>query len=197
MAEYYFIIESECPVCFRFRKNILISFKYIQCFIQYSIFSYIINLMSIIHKIQSYNPNKNSIGEMESSWKIPLKNFISTWVCVPPTNLKLQLSMDFLVRFITLSHNEFYVLFYNNYNNNNVIHLELCKMFKFKHSNKWYMLNLESVLENELHKHFLGFWDTNRSPNLFQTTRLNDSEQRKKRTYQIVDCKFKRKWEER
>ena len=33
-----------------------------------------------------------------------------------------------------------------------VIHWELCKKFKFDHTNKWYMHNLESVLENEMHK---------------------------------------------
>ena len=30
-----------------------------------------------------------------------------------------------------------------------VIHWELCKKFKFDHTNKWYMCNLASVLENE------------------------------------------------
>ena len=33
-----------------------------------------------------------------------------------------------------------------------VIHWELCKKFKFGHSNKWYMHQLESALENETHK---------------------------------------------
>ena len=33
-----------------------------------------------------------------------------------------------------------------------VVHLELCKKFKFHHTNKWYMHNPESVLENELQK---------------------------------------------
>ena len=33
-----------------------------------------------------------------------------------------------------------------------VIHWDLCKKFKFDHMNKWYMHNLESVLENEMHK---------------------------------------------
>ena len=33
-----------------------------------------------------------------------------------------------------------------------MIHTELCKKFKFYHTKKWYMLNLESVLENETHK---------------------------------------------
>ena len=37
-----------------------------------------------------------------------------------------------------------------------VIHWELCKKLKFDHTNKWYMHNLESVLENETHK---LFWD--------------------------------------
>ena len=33
-----------------------------------------------------------------------------------------------------------------------VIHWELCKKFKFNHTNKWYMHKPESVLENEMHK---------------------------------------------
>ena len=37
-----------------------------------------------------------------------------------------------------------------------VIHSELCKEFKFEHTNKWYMHNSESVQENETHK---VLWD--------------------------------------
>ena len=33
-----------------------------------------------------------------------------------------------------------------------VIHWELYNKFKFDHTNKWYMHNSESVLENEMHK---------------------------------------------
>ena len=33
----------------------------------------------------------------------------------------------------------------------------------------------------------LGLWDTNRSPNLRQTTRLSDSQQKKKRTCQMIN----------
>ena len=33
-----------------------------------------------------------------------------------------------------------------------VIHWELCKKFKFDPTNKWYMHNPESVLENEANK---------------------------------------------
>ena len=38
-----------------------------------------------------------------------------------------------------------------------VIHLELCKKFKFDYTNKWYMHNPESVLENETHKLLCDF----------------------------------------
>ena len=38
-----------------------------------------------------------------------------------------------------------------------VIQGELCKKFKFDHMNKWYMHNLDSVPENETHKHFSDF----------------------------------------
>ena len=33
-----------------------------------------------------------------------------------------------------------------------VIHWELCKKFRFDHTNKWHMHNPESILENETHK---------------------------------------------
>ena len=33
-----------------------------------------------------------------------------------------------------------------------VIHREMCKEFKFDHTNKWYMHNPTSVLENDTHK---------------------------------------------
>ena len=38
-----------------------------------------------------------------------------------------------------------------------VIHWELCKKLKFDHTNKWYMHNPESVLENETHNHLWDF----------------------------------------
>ena len=33
-----------------------------------------------------------------------------------------------------------------------VIHWEICKKFKFDHTNKWYMHNVAPVLENDIHK---------------------------------------------
>ena len=46
------------------------------------------------------------------------------------------------------------------------------------------MHKTESVQENETQT-FLGFWDTNGSPNLGQTTKPFDIQQRKKKNYQI------------
>ena len=37
-----------------------------------------------------------------------------------------------------------------------LIYWEVCKKFKFHHTNKWYMHNLAAVLENDAHK---LFWD--------------------------------------
>ena len=68
-----------------------------------------------------------------------------------------------------------------------VIHRELCKKFKFDHTNKWYMHNPTFVLENDTHK---LLWDFDiqtdhlisaRRPDLI---RINN---KKKRTYKIVD----------
>ena len=39
-----------------------------------------------------------------------------------------------------------------------VIHWEICKKFKFNHTNKWYMHNLAPILENDTHK---LLWDFN------------------------------------
>ena len=38
-----------------------------------------------------------------------------------------------------------------------VIHCELCKKFRFDHTNKWHMHNPESIIENETHKLLLDF----------------------------------------
>ena len=41
---------------------------------------------------------------------------------------------------------------YRHYWVGKVIHVEMCKKLKFDHINKWYMLNPESVQENDPHK---------------------------------------------
>ena len=45
-----------------------------------------------------------------------------------------------------------------------VIHWEMCKKFQFDHTNKWYMHNPATVLENDMHQ---LLWDFN-----IQTDRL-------------------------
>ena len=47
-------------------------------------------------------------------------------------------------------------------------------------TNKRYMHNPESVLENETQKNYLGFWDKNGSSNLTQTTRPSVSQKKEK-----------------
>ena len=59
-----------------------------------------------------------------------------------------------------------------------VIHLELCKKFKFGHTNKCYMSNPESVLENNTYIQTLP-------DRLILTTRPYDNQQQK--TCKIVD----------
>ena len=67
-----------------------------------------------------------------------------------------------------------------------VIHREMCKKFKFDHTNKWYMHNSAPVLENDTHK---LLWDFNiqtdhlipaRRPDLIITNK-------KKKICKIVD----------
>ena len=67
-----------------------------------------------------------------------------------------------------------------------VIHWEMCKKFKFDHTNKWYMHNSAPVLENDSHK---LLWDFN-----IQTDHLIPARRpdliiinKKKRTCKIVD----------
>ena len=50
-----------------------------------------------------------------------------------------------------------------------VIHWELFKKFKFDHTNKWYMYNLESILANETHKLLYDF--EIQTDNLISTSR--------------------------
>ena len=61
------------------------------------------------------------------------------------------------------------------------MHEELCNFLKilYDYTNKFYMHNLESILENETQKTSIGFYDIDGSPNISQTTRLNDSQQKK------------------
>ena len=67
------------------------------------------------------------------------------------------------------------------------IHWEMCKKFRFDHTNKWYMHNQAPVLENDTHKLLLDFdIDTDhlistRRPDLI---RINN---KKKRICKIVD----------
>ena len=61
-----------------------------------------------------------------------------------------------------------------------VIYRELCKKFKFNHTNKSYSHNQETFIENEKKQNSLVFSDTNGSSNLSQTTRSWDSKHKKK-----------------
>ena len=63
-----------------------------------------------------------------------------------------------------------------------VNHWELSKKFKFDHTNKWYMHNSESILENEMHK---ILWDFEIQTDHLILARRPDQE--------IVDKEKKRK----
>ena len=52
---------------------------------------------------------------------------------------------------VNKSHQSFLVIRVNNWMGK-VIHWEMCKKFKFDHTNKWYMQNPAPVLENDAHK---------------------------------------------
>ena len=51
-----------------------------------------------------------------------------------------------------------------------VIHWEVCKKFKFDHTNKWYMHSAAPLLENDT-QNPIGLWYANGSLNLGQKTR--------------------------
>ena len=67
-----------------------------------------------------------------------------------------------------------------------VIHWEMCKKFKFDHTNKWYMHNPAPDLENDLHK---LLWDFNIQTDHLIPARRPDLMiiNKKKRTCKIVD----------
>ena len=68
-----------------------------------------------------------------------------------------------------------------------LIHWEMCKKFKFDHTNKWYMHNSAPVLENDRQTP-MGLWHTDGSLNLGQKTRpYNNQQQQKKKIGKIVD----------
>ena len=67
-----------------------------------------------------------------------------------------------------------------------VIHCELCKIFKFCHSDKWYMHKPASVVENEMHKILCDFAMQTDHP-LISAQRLDLVLSKKKRTYHLVD----------
>ena len=64
------------------------------------------------------------------------------------------------------------------------IYWELCKKLNFDHTTKWYMHKLESVLKNVSCSRIDSqlSWDSNRSPNPGQKTRLSDNEQKRELT---------------
>ena len=70
-----------------------------------------------------------------------------------------------------------------------VIRWEMCKKFKFDHTNKWYMHNPATVLENDTHKHL---WDLDIHTDHLMSARRPDLIiiNKKKRTSSIVDFAF-------
>ena len=63
-----------------------------------------------------------------------------------------------------------------------MIHWELCKKFKFDHTNKWYIHNPEFVRPGKWDaQNSMGFWGTNGSSNLSKTTRTSDRQKRRKK----------------
>ena len=76
-----------------------------------------------------------------------------------------------------------------------VIHWEMCKKFKFDHTNKWYMHNSAPVRENDTHK---LLWDFNiQTDHLLPARRLNlmiinnkkKKKKKKKRNLQILQSR--------
>ena len=89
-------------------------------------------------------------------------NHIKTWIDKTQQNSKCRLCGD---RDEMINHiiSECSKLTQNEYTVKHdwvgkVIHWEMCKKFKFDHTNKWYMHNPAPVLENDTHK---LLWDFN------------------------------------
>ena len=71
-----------------------------------------------------------------------------------------------------------------------MIHWEMCKKFKFDHTNKWYMHNPTPVLENATHK---LLWDFNIQKDHLIPARRPNLTTTKKRTFKIVDLTKKKR----
>ena len=69
-----------------------------------------------------------------------------------------------------------------------VIHWEMCKKFKFDHTNKWYMHNPAPVLENDTHK---LLWDFNiQTDHLIRARRPDLIIINKKKKENLQNCRF-------
>ena len=69
----------------------------------------------------------------------------------------------------------------------NVAHWEMCKKFKFDHTNKWYMHNPASVIENDIHKLLWDFDIHTDHPISVRRPDLIIINQKKKTICKIVD----------
>ena len=71
-----------------------------------------------------------------------------------------------------------------------VIYWDMCKKFKFDHTNKWYMHNPAPVIENNTHK---LQWDSDIQTDHLTSARIIN---KKKRTWKIVDfaVELKKQW---
>ena len=81
-----------------------------------------------------------------------------------------------------------------------VIHWEMCKIFKFDHTNKWYMHNPAPILENDTHK---LLWDFDkhtdhrisaRRPDLIIIKKKKKKKKKKRRTCKIIDFAVPAGW---
>ena len=124
----------------------------------------------------------------EESWRFDETCYHSNFSERPSANADVKISQGVIIIII----NECSKLAQKEYKTRHdwvdkVILWELCKKFKFDHANKWYMHNLESVLENETNK---LLWDFEIQTDHQISARRPDLEiiSKRKRSCQIVEC---------
>ena len=139
------------------------------------------NSMNILsEKTWTWLRKGNLIAEQNNAIR---SNQIKGWINMSQQNSKRRLCGD---RDKTINHiiNECSKLVHTVYKTRHdwvgkVIHWELCKKLKFDRTNKWYMQNPTSFLENDT-QNSLGFWHPNGLLNIGQTTRpYNDNKKKR------------------
>ena len=117
-----------------------------------SIFKRFFHIYFCVHKTRRNNNNNNN----NNNWRLKETRCHSDSSEKPSANADVKSSNEWIIIIIIII-SECSKLAQKEYKTRHnwvgkVIHWEMCKKFKFDHTNKWYMHNPAPVLENDTHK---------------------------------------------